>query len=247
MEEQINKIVKWLRNQVAESGSNGALVGISGGLDSAVVAHLIQRAYPEQSLGVIMPCKGNPQDKQDALNVAENARIDHVVIDLTETHSTLFSKIQQSLLSKGDWNEEAAKLGDANLRARLRMSTLYAVAGNYGYLVVGTDNASEWHIGYFTKYGDGGVDLQPLVHFTKGEIRQMARSLGVPGRVIEKKPSAGLWEGQTDEKEIGTTYDYIDAYLLGKDVPDADRRIIESRHAKTEHKRQIPAIPPDFT
>jgi NAD+ synthase len=246
MEEKINKLIEWIRQQVTEAGLNGAIVGISGGIDSAVVAHLIKRAFPDRSLGLIMPCKSNPKDKEDALKVVESCGIQHFVIDLTETHQTLFSEIEKQLKEKGEWNEDAARLGDANTRARLRMTTLYAVANNYGYMVVGTDNAAEWHTGYFTKYGDGGVDLVPLVHFTKGEVREMARILGVPEEIITKAPSAGLWEGQTDESEMGTTYEMIDKYLKGEDIPEKDRQIIERLHNRSHHKRQLAIAPPKF-
>ncbi|ANB57445.1 NAD+ synthetase [Anoxybacillus sp. B7M1] len=246
MEEKIEKLVAWLREQVSKAGLNGAIVGISGGIDSAVVAHLIKRAFPDNSLGLIMPCKSNPKDQEDALKVVESSGIRHFVIDLTETHQTLFAKIEKQLKEKGEWNEEAARLGDANTRARLRMTTLYAVANNYGYIVVGTDNAAEWHTGYFTKYGDGGVDLVPLVHFTKGEVREMARILGVPEEIITKAPSAGLWEGQTDENEMGTTYEMIDKYLKGEEIPEKDRSIIEKLHHRSHHKRQLAAAPPKF-
>ncbi|HET7581030.1 MAG TPA: NAD(+) synthase [Bacillales bacterium] len=247
MEKQIEKLVNWLQEQVHESGLNGALVGISGGIDSAVVTHLIKRAFPVHSLGVIMPCKSNPDDQKHALAVVESAGIDHVVVDLSDTHEFLFNGIEAALKDKNNWNQEAARLGDGNLRARLRMSTLYAVANNYGYLVAGTDNAAEWHTGYFTKYGDGGVDLVPLVHFTKGQVYEMAKTLGVPDEVIDKKPSAGLWEGQTDENEMGTTYNKIDDYLQGKEIPEKDRKVIETLHAKTAHKRRLAAAPPDFS
>ncbi|MBO9130486.1 NAD(+) synthase [Bacillus sp. 165] len=246
MEQQIEKLVEWLRIKVREANAKGAIVGISGGIDSAVVTHLIKRAFPEQSLGVIMPCKSNPKDQEDALRVVESSGIDYYVVDLTETHQTLFSTIETQVKSNGKWDEEKAKLGDANTRARLRMTTLYAVANNFGYLVVGTDNAAEWHTGYFTKYGDGGVDLVPLVHFTKGEVREMAKQLGVPDEVIHKAPSAGLWEGQTDENEMGTTYDMIDKYLKGGEIPEEDRLIIERMHARSEHKRHLAAAPPKF-
>jgi NAD+ synthase len=246
MEQKIEKLIEWLREQVKEAGLNGAIVGISGGIDSAVVAHLIKRAFPNNSLGLIMPCKSNPKDKEDALKVVESCGIDYYVIDLTETHHTLFGEIERQLKEKGEWNEKVAKLGDANARARLRMTTLYAVANNYGYLVVGTDNAAEWHTGYFTKYGDGGVDLVPLVHFTKGEVREMARILGVPDEIITKAPSAGLWEGQTDENEMGTTYEMIDKYLKGEEIPEKDRQIIERLHNRSHHKRRLAAAPPKF-
>jgi len=246
MEQTIEKLVKWLREQVKEAGLNGLIVGISGGIDSAVVAHLIKRAFPENSLGLIMPCKSSPKDKEDALRVVESCGIDYYVIDLTETHKIIINSAALQLKTKGEWNEKTARLGDANTRARLRMTTLYAVANNYGYLVTGTDNAAEWHTGYFTKYGDGGVDLVPLVHFTKGEVREMARILGVPEEIITKAPSAGLWDGQTDENEMGTTYDMIDKFLRGEEIPETDKEIIERLHNRSHHKRRLAAAPPKF-
>lgn len=246
MQEKIDQLIKWLREKVKEANADGLIVGISGGIDSAVVAHLIKRAFPENSLGLIMPCKSNPKDKEDALKVVESCGIDYHIIDLTETHQILFSKIEQQLKAKNEWNEERARLGDANTRARLRMTTLYAVANNYNYLVTGTDNAAEWHTGYFTKYGDGGVDLVPLVHFMKSEVRELAKLLGVPNEIITKAPSAGLWEGQTDESEMGTTYEMIDKYLKGEEIPEKDREIIDRLHKRSEHKRQLAAAPPKF-
>ncbi|MBD1381220.1 NAD(+) synthase [Metabacillus arenae] len=246
MEDKITKLVEWIQNQVKDAGLKGAIVGVSGGIDSAVVTYLIKRAFPEDSLGIIMPCKSNPKDQEDALKVIEGCGINHHVVDLSNTHETLFNEIEKQLKDKGEWNEEAARLGDANARARLRMTTLYAVANNYGYLVVGTDNAAEWHTGYFTKYGDGGVDLVPLVHFTKGEVRELAKVLGVHDDILTKAPSAGLWEGQSDENEMGTTYNKIDSYLKGEEIPEKDKHIIENMHKRTEHKRHLAAAPPKF-
>ncbi len=137
---------------------------------------------------------------------------------------------------------------DANLRARVRMSTVYTVANNLGYLVVGTDNAAEIHTGYFTKHGDGGVDLIPLANLTKREVYEWAKELGVHDDVINKAPSAGLWEGQTDEIEMGTTYDMIDAVLEGRldEVPQKDQDIIARLNRISEHKRHTAAAPPKF-
>lgn len=238
MEKHVTNIVEWLRLQVEKTGVKGLLVGVSGGLDSAVIAHLIKQAFPNKSLGVILPLKSSQQDMDDALDVVNNSGIEHTTIDLTSTHQTLFPEIQEHV----NKHKEESSLTDANLRARLRMSTLYAIAGELRYLVVGTDNASEWFTGYFTKYGDGGVDIQPLVDYTKQEVRDMAEYLGVVQKVIDKKPSAGLWEGQTDESEMGTTYDKIDAYLKGETIPEKDKEIVEEMHQKTKHKRNIPIL-----
>lgn len=240
--QKVERAVNWLREIAQKAGASGLLVGVSGGIDSAVVAFLIKRAFPEHSLGVIMPCKSNPQDRLDALKVVEKAGLKHLEIDLSEVHELLFTKIKDNIAQKNEWKEERERLGDANLRARLRMSTLYAIANNYQYLVVGTDNAAEWHIGYFTKYGDGGCDCLPLAGITKGEVREWAKYLGVPQEIIDKVPSAGLWEGQTDEEEMGTTYDMVDRYLRGEDIPLPDRQIIERLHRQSAHKRAIPPI-----
>ena len=141
---------------------------------------------------------------------------------------------------------ENHQLTDANLRARLRMTTLYGIANNLNYLVSGTDNAAEILTGYFTKYGDGGVDILPLANLTKREVYEWGRILGVPQSVLDRAPSAGLWDGQTDESEMGTTYAMIDDYLEGKAVPEADQMIIERLNKRSEHKRNMPPAPPLF-
>lgn len=234
----VDNIVQWLRESAHEAGVNGLMVGVSGGLDSAVVAHLIQRAFPDNSLGVIMPLDSNPEDIKHAANVIESSGINDLTVDLTETHRMMYTAIGEQLKQNNAFKEENDQLAGANLRARLRMSALYTIAAHYNYLVVGTDNAAEWYTGYFTKYGDGGVDIQPLVEFIKHEVGELGQYLGVPDAILAKKPSADLWKGQTDEAEMGTTYNKIDAYLNGENIPEQDKEIIEKMHRRTAHKRE---------
>ncbi len=239
MENMVNTIVKWLQQEVMDSHVEGLVVGLSGGLDSAVVSKLIKIACPNDSLAVIMPIKSNPADLEDAKKVVMATDINALTIDLTPTHEMMFQSIKGNIDDQHSWNNDKEQIADANLRARLRMSTLYTVATNYNYLVVGTDNAAEWYTGYFTKYGDGGVDIQPIIDLRKEEVADMAKYLQLPSAVINKKPSADLWEGQTDETELGTSYTNIDRFLEGQTIPKADEKIIEKLHAQTEHKRNI--------
>ncbi len=246
IEEKIEKIVAWLKEQVKLSNTKGLAVGISGGIDSAVVAFLIKKAFPENSMGVIMPIKSSPKDREDALKVVHASKIQHLDLDLTNVHASLLDKILEEMNHKKVYKEENKRISDANLRARIRMSTLYTVANNLNYLVVGTDNAAEVYTGYFTKYGDGGVDLLPISNLTKREVYEWGKVLGVPKEVLDREPSAGLWEGQTDEQEMGTTYDKIDALLEGKEIPKKDKEIIERLHKRSAHKRVMPPKPPIF-
>lgn len=244
--QKIDKTVEWLKNKVKESGTKGLIVGLSGGIDSSVVAFLLKKAFPEDSMGVILPCKSHSNDATDAEALAKACGITYTTIDLTVEQTSLLDKVVNGLEGLGKDAEINKRLTDANLRARMRMSTIYAIANSLNYLVVGTDNAAEVHTGYFTKYGDGGVDIIPLANLTKREVYQWGKELGVPSSILDKAPSAGLWEGQTDEKEMGTTYDMIDDMLEGKDIPKRDQEIIDRLHARSEHKRHMPAAPPKF-
>lgn len=236
---QIDELVKWLKDKAAEAGAKGLVVGVSGGIDSAVVSALIKRAFPEDSLGLIMPCSSCSDDARDAMAVVEAVGLKCFEFELTQPKELIFGSAVEKLHQVG-YTQLQERLADANLRARLRMATLYTVANALNYLVVGTDNAAETYTGYFTKYGDGGVDILPITEFSKREVRSMAKALGIPQQIIDKAPSAGLWSGQTDETEMGVTYDHIDDLLEGKQIPPEAEARIEELHRRSEHKRQLP-------
>jgi NAD+ synthase len=236
---QIDNIVEWLRASVTAAGGKGLVVGVSGGIDSAVVSALIKKAFPENSMGVLLPCHSNPQDAEDAYAVVQAVKLQHIKVNLSAAHDAILKPVSEQLSEVG-LKQGNLKLADANLRARLRMSTLYTVANANNYLVVGTDNAAEVHTGYFTKYGDGGVDLLPISQFLKREIRELARALDIPQQIISKAPSAGLWEGQTDETEMGVTYKDIDDFLSGQTISEPAQARIDQLHKVSEHKRHMP-------
>ena len=220
-------IEDWLRAEVKKARARGIVVGLSGGIDSAVVAALGRRAFGHEMLAVIMPCHSASVDAEDALLVARALDIPCQTVDLTAAFDALASKL-----------ERLPQMATANLKARLRMATLYAVAQAENFLVCGTSNRSEYETGYFTKYGDSASDLWPLADLLKTEVRAAAKVLGVPNRIIDKAPTAGLWEGQTDEGEMGFSYDELDRYLLtGRAEPKVRDRIEELRR-HSEHKRR---------
>jgi NAD+ synthase len=177
---------------------------LSGGVDSAVVAALCVRAVGRQNvIGVILPCYSQAKDKRLAIKLANKLEIEYRIIDL----KTTFNRIIKSI------NGEFSTLNKGNIKARLRMTTLYSMAGLHNGFVIGTTNLSESSIGFATKYGDHGVDIEPIGEFYKSEVYEMATLLEVPKQIIERAPTAGLWDGQTDENEIGLNYDEIDEVL----------------------------------
>lgn len=242
MEKDVQHIVDWLKSYTRQAGMKGGVVGLSGGLDSSVIAYLIQRAFGESALGVLLPIHNSVAEENDALSVVKDSKINSMGIELTNSFKTCIGGIEDTL-GEG-WNKASAQLVGANLQARLRMATLYAIAQNNNYLVIGTGNASETFTGYFTKYGDDGVDVNPLKHYRKEQVKEIAKHLGVPAAILNKAPSADLWEGQTDEKEMGISYTAIDMYLRGETIPLDDEKTLMRLHQSTEHKRHFPPGPP---
>ncbi len=235
-----NKIVNWLKLQLKVSNTKGFVVGLSGGVDSSVVAVLSKKAANRNVLGIIMPCDSNPEDLKDALLVAKKYKIKTKIIDL----SKIFNLLSKTL----NFSKSSKNLAIVNIKPRLRMLTLYYFANKNNYLVVGTGNKSELTIGYFTKYGDGGVDILPIGGLLKTQVWELAKYLNLPKKIIKKTPSAGLWYGQTDEDEIGITYKNLDETitLLEKNKKNfCNKKIlskINSAIKKTSHKLSIPKV-----
>ena len=199
----IFNITKWINDYVLGTGKKGVVVGLSGGIDSAVTATLCAKALGQANVvGVIMPIESNEQDEQDARFVADFLRIKTITADLNDTYIRMIEELKP-----------VKELSKANLKARLRMSTLYLYAQEYDYLVAGTDNKTEGLLGYFTKYGDGGVDFNCIGDFYKTEVFELAKELNLPQNIIDRTPTAGLWKGQTDEQELGFSYSLIDKIL----------------------------------
>lgn len=237
---ETDKIVKWLRQQVHAAGANGLVIGLSGGIDSSVAAAICKKAFPQGVIGLIMPCHSMTEDTEHGQLIAEKFEIKSYTIDLTISFTNLLETYQMVTESKPN------QLTIANIKPRLRMTTLYYYAGLFNYLVAGTGNKSEIEIGYFTKYGDGGVDLEPIGHLLKTDVKELAKFLGIPPEIIEKEPSAGLWEGQTDETEMGMTYGQLDEYLkTGMGTREVQTRVQQLQHI-SQHKRNLPPVPTDI-
>jgi NAD+ synthase len=250
MKQEATRLVQWLDRQLTVSRAHGFVVGLSGGVDSAVVARLCQLARGQETVGVLLPCHSDPQDEADAALVAEHFRLPTARIDLAGPYDALLSQARDGLRTlrrpeEHPHDDPRARLPIANVKPRLRMTTLYFVANSLNYLVVGTGNRSELAIGYFTKYGDGGVDLLPIGHLVKSQVRALARELDVPARVIDKAPSAGLWLGQTDEAEMGFTYQDLEQYLQEgpQAVAPAVALKIERLARASDHKRRALPVP----
>jgi NAD+ synthase len=233
-------IAFWLRDYAIQAGARGYVVGLSGGIDSACTAVLCQRAVGQHVLTVSMPCHSLPEDGEMARLVVEAFGLEAMTVDLGPAYDAVLAALPLA----------ASDLAKANMKPRLRMATLYALAQTRHYLVAGTGNKSELMVGYFTKYGDGGVDVEPLGNLYKWQVRQLARELGVPQPLVGRPPSAGLWAGQTDEGEMGITYDELDATLAAiesgqtEGIAPAHLEKVRRMMAVSAHKRAVPPVCP---
>jgi NAD+ synthase len=233
------KIVGWIQEKVRSAGAKGCVVGLSGGIDSAVVAALAKRAFPNETLTVVLPVESSTEDVEDAWVVSKELGLNTKEVNLSEIFRGIVETAEGSIPDLPVDN-----LAVANVKPRLRMITLYYLAARHNYLVIGTGNKSEIVTGFFTKYGDGGVDLEPIGELVKTQIFELARFLGVPDKIIQKGPSAGLWPGQTDEDELGFSYRQLDEYILSgtTDSHVVDR--IEEVIRRARHKLEMPPACP---
>lgn len=229
-------LVSWIKEKFGTAGARGAVLGISGGIDSAVLAALLAKALgPDKVIGVIMPCHSMQVDEDYARLLTKAINIRTMKVDLSSSYDTLKKEIENSLPGLGG-------LSAANIKPRLRMTTLYAIAQQHGYLVCGGSNKDEITFGYFTKYGDSGVDLMPIADLLKGEVRAVAERLGVPREIIDRPPTAALWEGQTDEAEMGLTYEELDRCIATGCGSAETKAKIERAIRRSAHKTAFPPM-----
>ncbi|MBQ8164051.1 MAG: NAD(+) synthase [Clostridia bacterium] len=226
----------FIKNILKESGASGIVFGNSGGKDSCLVGILCKMAC-DNTLGIIMPCatkRNYNEDLCDAKEFSAKYGIETRIVDLTEVREREIAALQNAT----SLNQAAL----ANIAPRLRMTTLYGIAGSENRLVAGTGNRSEAYVGYFTKWGDGAHDFNPISDLTVTEVYEFLRYLDAPSSIIEKAPSAALFDGQTDEGEMGVTYAELDGYILEKDISEDKKKRIDSLHKKSEHKRKPIAV-----
>ena len=233
--EEYEKRVDFIKEVLNGSGAAGIVFGNSGGKDSALVGILCKAAC-DNTVGIMMPCASTRnfgEDMQDALKLAEQFGIETKTVDLTAARGEVLRAL--------DGVSQVTDSALGNIAPRLRMLTLYAVAMSEGRLVAGTGNRSEAYMGYFTKWGDGAYDFNPISDLTATEVIEFLRWLKAPEGITNKPPSAGLFEGQTDEADMGVTYAAIDRFLFTGEAQERDLEIINRYHSRSGHKRRDPA------
>lgn len=237
---EINRILLWLEEYKTTTKCNGVVLGLSGGKDSTTVAMLAKKVWGDNVVGVMMP-NGSQADIQDSKDIAEQLKLSVITVNIGEAYDSLLKTIKSVIIT------DKAK---TNIPPRLRMTTLYAVAQSLGYRVIGTGNASEGYVGWCTKFGDTGCDLNPIAHLTKTKVveigKMLAKEFGLEERFIVKAPSDGL-TGKSDEDNLGFTYELLDKYIektFDRDEDYTKHRVefnkILEMHAASEHKRKMP-------
>ncbi len=233
---ELKNRVEFIKRMLKESGATGIIFGNSGGKDSALVGILCKKAC-DNTVGVMLPCQSKRnfgEDMEDAGDVAEKFSIKTRIVNLSEVKEIIVEKLEK--------HTQLSDAALANIAPRIRMIALYAIAASENRLVAGTGNRSEQYMGYFTKWGDGACDFNPIADLTVKETYEFLRYLEAPENIITKAPSGGLYEGQTDEQEMGISYEKIDEYILNGKAKESDIEIIEGYHKRSEHKRRMPRI-----
>ena len=253
LEKTKNDIVRFIQSKVSEAKADGIAVGLSGGIDSTLSAYLACEAIGKDKVfGIIMPSTTTPtEDKIHGVTIAQHLGIEYKEIAI--------DSILNEFLSVTQLDDDNLAIG--NLKARIRMSIIYYYANQKNYLVSGTGNRSEILIGYFTKHGDGACDIEPIGDLYKTDVYRLSEYLNVPSEIIDKPPRAGLWENQTDEDEIGMSYDLLDRILYlytekdnetdkiaeSLDISADDVDMIIDKIIRNEHKSKVPEIPKKTT
>ena len=238
LKEYLLEIEKFLKTYLVSSHCKAYVLGLSGGVDSSLVAAIARRAVGKDKLYCYaIDIDSNKADVEDAKQVAKELDLNLEVINLSKTYHSYLEELK---------GEEFIRLTKSNLKVRMRMVALFAFAQEHSGLVLGTDNMDERYVGYFTKYGDGAADVLPIVYLTKKEVREAAELYGLSSLLANRVPSAGLFEGQTDETEMGVLYKDLDNYLLGGKVEKSVQDRIEYLHKISEHKRVEIPTPKEF-
>ena len=238
LKEYLLEIEEFLKKYLEESHCKAYVLGLSGGVDSSLVAAIARKALGKDELFCYaLDIDSNPADVEDAKKVAEELDLNLEVINLSKTYHSYLEDLN---------GKDFIRLTKSNLKVRMRMVALFAFAQEKSGLVLGTDNMDERYVGYFTKYGDGAADVLPIVYLTKQEVKEAAKLYGLSSLLANRVPSAGLFEGQTDETEMGVKYADLDNYLLGIKVEKSVEERIEYLHKISEHKRIPIPTPKEF-
>ena len=231
-QEEYENRIKFIQSRLAEAHADGIVFGNSGGKDSALVGILCKAACPN-TVGIIMPCASRRNygiDAEDGRELAEKFGIETRVVDLTP--------VREAELAALEGVTEVNQAALTNIAPRLRMTTLYTIGAAENRLVAGTGNRSEIYMGYFTKWGDGASDFNPIADLTASEVFEFLAFVGGPDSIVHKAPSAGLFEGQTDEDDMGITYAAIDHFLETGEATEEQKAILDRYHSRSEHKRK---------